>query len=869
MTSTVKNIKVGNTSYPVQDTKATPFLSSTDEAVLLSNGTYRGETVANGTIFTKPDGTLNEYVLGDSSLGVTLTAGTITYDRYQDMVYAKGNLVASSVNNATVVVSSDLGATWTTVTLDAKIGAMCVDESGNIYSYDGGNYPVKSTDGGLTWTRGTRNTYMSTPTTAVYGNGVVVMCSSSASYMVYSADGLTYSTCTGIPSSTGKSVIFDDANNVFIFHSTSSKAVYTSSNGASWSLVGTTPVSSDVYYNTMCAGGGVLLYAIRSSSTVYKSTDSGSTWTALSTLPFAQVWKNLSYVDGTFYLFSDYGLFTSTDAGESWTFAGFTTSMSNKFPLMLSATSFYEYPKWSGTGSNSELYAGDISLSTTGSLRGVTYTKSSVDSLIPSGYLTGSSAPSTDTEAKAGQRYFDTSSNRSSVCVGTAAGTSTAYYTVVGSPTITNHVVTQSNNANYLTGPEFTWGSTSSSKWSVEFTFTQGTDTYEHYLFQIGTSYQFLAVQSATLRWSTSWNNGVDVANILENGVKYDVKVEYTGTYLNVYLTRHGVAMPSTPLIHKQETRSWTGQLRFAGVNNASRFTGSMDMASFVIKSNGVEVWRGADATPIEYQWKQLANKDEAGIPVLLSTTDPSTTTAGLLGQRLLNTVSGSSFVCNGVYVPEEHIPNYTVHGSPTISSDYVASNFSSSNRVVGPTFSWASNASDSWAVEFYFTTGSVSTNNVIWGIGSSDNRAFIYNNNLVLNFVAYGISYTDSTYRTSISSNTAYKCKFVYTGSEIQMYLALSSEDYPSTPTLSKTANSTIASNTLYIGLTNTSSEYFRGSVDLKNFRIYSNDALVWEAVTTVEEVPAVWTELHDSSVVQTMPASPIAGKIYFVTGS
>ena len=916
MTSTVKNIKVGNTSYPVQDTKATPFLSSADETTLLSNGTYRGETVTTGTIFTKPDGTLNEYAsaLGDPTISWLTGADSIQFPSGAwDVAYSNGVYVAVGMYNSNACrYSTDGGVTWNSSTLPSS-SHWRVATNGNgrwvATAQSGASGGAYSTNNGETWTQSTGGA-IRTAGNVVYGGGTFLMLGYDG--LSYTTDGITW-TGSNPAAYNNWWAVYDPTRQRFVLFSSGNTTVRASSNGASWATLGTSPFSNngDSTSRLACYGDGVILLFRRESSRVCRSIDGGETWTELNNLPIAGQWYETGYINGTFYVSTnsaDRTILLSQDNGETWTIArkDFNNVIYFQRSLVIGDKIIY-YPSrgnYSASGSATGTLAGSV----TRSLNSLSYNRDETDALIPLGYLTGSSDPTIQTKGAEGQRYHSTSTDSSYINTGTQIGTSTAYYTVVGSPTISNHVVSGFSTSSYLTGPAFTWASTTSSKWSVELKYTYNSSVNNNQtLFQIGPfsggSDNRLMVVSGALRpnftsyGGPSYSTNTYDLTLWETGVTYKIKVVYTGTQMQLFCVRDGNDFPDEPTVYWTGTGSVTNTGFSIGCRGSDYLRqGSIDMSSFIIKSNGVEVWRGADATPIEYQWKQLAYKDEAGTPVLLATTDPTTTTVGLLGQRLLNTVSGSSFVCNGVYVPEEYISNYTVNGSPTISSAQVLSNCSANNYITGSQlFDCATSASSTWAIETEITlpSGSLSGRQHYMAIGTGDHILIQEGSYLYWSMVNWGVAFESSNMRHSVTAGKTYTMRMEYDGTNLNWYI---SDDgtIPSTPTYTYTASGTkvlAAGNSIYFGTRPAySSQYAQGSINLMKTKIYASGSLYWEAVTTVEEVPAEWTELQNSltagdgititnsgeislitpyEVVQTMPASPTAGKVYFLESS
>ena len=324
MTSTVKNIKVGNTSYPVQDTKATPFLSSTDEATLLSDGTYRGETVANGTIFTKPDGTLNEFSatlidptwLQRSSawnFGSNFSQGENRTKIATDGTYT---LYACGYNSAAYSYY-DVANTRRLVTTSsgpyAPSGAACVYlSSNNTFYYFGRSANYIWTPGTTTFTAISDATHVCGDDPRLATNGTIIVHNG-----YYSYDAQTWNQCNittlrpTYDKVTGKFI--DVLNNGYC---------YESSDGITWTYKGNTGVSQ--YINYLAAYNGIIVGFRRngtSNTRLYTSTDGGATWT---NSVYDDVDYRVDVCNGLFYIYRQDGTYTflvSTD-GINWSSIG-------------------------------------------------------------------------------------------------------------------------------------------------------------------------------------------------------------------------------------------------------------------------------------------------------------------------------------------------------------------------------------------------------------------------------------------------------------------------------------------------------------------------------------------------------------------
>lgn len=289
MTSTVKNIKVGNTSYPVQDTKATPFLSSTDETTLLSNGTYRGETVANGTIFTKPDGTLNEF----SATPISPTWVSSSWPNASLLSANDGGNVIMYCPNTNqlryVQVSTNGGSTWTQRN---PTGSTSSNQGGGLCYHKGRWYfknrykMVYSEDNGVSWTDAPSGWYGVAYDTLLGG------------YLISNGEIL-------LDLTTGDPHYLDESTNTWI-----NCSMGTSSG---WSHGTVDPVTKDIYLAS-------------ESSVVCRSSD-GKTFTTLSK-PYSTSRRCfIAAYNGLVVYTNDSAVFYSTDKGATWNSTNITGSI--------------------------------------------------------------------------------------------------------------------------------------------------------------------------------------------------------------------------------------------------------------------------------------------------------------------------------------------------------------------------------------------------------------------------------------------------------------------------------------------------------------------------------------------------------------
>ena len=183
---------------------------------------------------------------------------------------------------------------------------------------------------------------------------------------------------------------------------------------------------------------------------------------------------------------------------------------------------------------------------------------------------------------------------------------------------------------------------------------------------------------------------------------------------------------------------------------------------------------------------------------------------------------------------------NYQVVGSPTISSDFIASGFATRNVI--QTITLTPNTSP-WEIRAAFNISQLSgvdANAILGGSQSADKKVpslEIFPNGKARIFITYdGSNWNtkDSTY--VFSTNTDYWIKYGYTGSEYYLDYSLDDDNYTRIITL--TSSTPIYQGGYILGIGNTlfnssvTTHYFQGTIDLKEFKIYVDNNLAYQAV-------------------------------------
>lgn len=358
-------------------------------------------------------------------------------------------------------------------------------------------------------------------------------------------------------------------------------------------------------------------------------------------------------------------------------------------------------------------------------------------------------------------------------------------YTVEGSVSITGDFAASAfSGSNYITLPE-TIRSTDTS-WEIGFAFATGSVSTGQYIYGCTNNNNSLlvGVESSKLRLylssnGSSWDivSGATGAT-LSNNTKYYIKLLFDGSKYVMSYSTDGETYTDTITL-TTSTHIVDNKTIYAGASwerGDHYLRGTMYLKDFYIKRNGAVTWRATD---------QL---------------------------------------------------NYTVVGSPTISSDYVASGFSSSNYLTIGSFPF--NTADSWEIRFKITTSNLSGTQFILGTWKNSNSIVVGISNSKLqwwlssNTGSWSIASDAGSY--AVSANTTYYVKAMYANG---VYTLLASTDGSTWTTSSSISNASkiTGGSVLNVGTAWENSEIYAGSIDLKDFYININGTEVWRAV----EVP------------------------------
>lgn len=173
-------------------------------------------------------------------------------------------------------------------------------------------------------------------------------------------------------------------------------------------------------------------------------------------------------------------------------------------------------------------------------------------------------------------------------------------------------------------------------------------------------------------------------------------------------------------------------------------------------------------------------------------------------------------------------LSKFSVVGSPTISDDGIASNFSSGNypKITLPT-TLTNNSSFIWEVGFISNN---ITQNVFLLVGS--NLQIRQASNKVNIFSSYGFSISG---QTILQNNIKYYAKLVYTPTKQSLYLRKENEEWNLENETTSTATSfSVSTINIGEGTSLSGSAPFSGSIDLKSFAVWADGVPIFNGNIT-----------------------------------
>lgn len=262
-----------------------------------SDGSVISVGMTQGEVYTSTDGgeTFDyEYIPNLALLPPTLTSTVQAFkDNSALVVYSGGNLYTAAITsvvpppspNPTPPTAPAKSISWTASIHPAgyagyTVLGLCGNSTGTvIYFADTNNGIVKITNGGATLTLVYSSFGLINVRCSSDGTKVIACADPGGGTAVYTntASGTGDWTVTDLGASIGSVTVTPDGST---FIATGVQTVYTSSDGITWTTI-SAPTLPAVQVQVAASNTGSILYAFARSTTLYRSTNGGTTWTSL------------------------------------------------------------------------------------------------------------------------------------------------------------------------------------------------------------------------------------------------------------------------------------------------------------------------------------------------------------------------------------------------------------------------------------------------------------------------------------------------------------------------------------------------------------------------------------------------------------
>ena len=430
----------------VPNYKVSPVLSvvynikTSTPVIQIASGTYTSvQTVpitcdtSNSTILYTTDGT-------DPAISTNpQIAATTTSQLWRTgCVDSHGNLYAA-VYGGYIYKSENRGLTWTPITtIQLNWNTSCIGADGSLYFGAYGDYIYKSTDSGTTWNPITSEGTRSWNTSCAGTDGSIYFGIDTGYLHVSNDNGSTWSSKTTLGVKNWSTCCA--ASNGTIYFAAANDSVYASADkGATWTAI---QVLGTQQWTTSCVGLDHALYFGAYNGLIYRSTDQGATWTPLTTAGTNNWVASTIGTDGSLYLAASgtTSLKKSTNSGSTWTDVAITDSQGT-WDFLLTGTDgsiyaadtsstaggyIYKIPAGTWAVANGNIYYAPITVSQAITVKAIGVVDQQVTSDVASAsYTLKASNPTFNPDAGDYTRYITVT--LSSVLPG-----STIYYTVDG-----------------------------------------------------------------------------------------------------------------------------------------------------------------------------------------------------------------------------------------------------------------------------------------------------------------------------------------------------------------------------------------------------------------------------------------------------
>ena len=280
-----------------------------------TNSYFIGITISDSTVFFASD---SLYFSSDS--GSTWIARGLPYYRAGPLAKL-GRWLFITTRDEGVFRTSDKGNTWELVSSDLGSAGIFVKDSTLYVGYQFGGGLTRSTDSGNTWTTvmdaDSILKYVNIQTLAFAGSNIFAGASQSVRFYRSTDNGITWdSSAVGLPktesSNNAPAVMCLYFDSTLLFAGTIAGLFRSTDSGATWTQV------SDMNIQTMLQSGGFLL-AGTATEGIVRSTDHGLHWTSSNTGLCAQQITSFASIGSRLFVgVSGKGIYRSDDSGMSF-----------------------------------------------------------------------------------------------------------------------------------------------------------------------------------------------------------------------------------------------------------------------------------------------------------------------------------------------------------------------------------------------------------------------------------------------------------------------------------------------------------------------------------------------------------------------
>ena len=437
----------------------------------------------------------------------------------------------------------------------------------------------------------------------------------------------------------------------------------------------------------------------------------------------------------------------------------------------------------------------------------------------------------------------------------TSTSTYDANFTTGGGVTITDGVATFPSGGAVFSDYTF---NPSSNTWKIKFSFTPQNLSPLYGDYQVILGFGDVGITATAGKKIHLYISGITDSygqTSLTNGVKYDLELSFTGTEYVLKIKESTAIEWTTDITVSSSSTVSSGAFTIGAEYKYGSYynywKGSIDLNDFTAEINNEVVW-----TPYENVYTR--------------------TLTTLTGIKLTDITQAGT----GIKFKEDDVIHYTLSGTPTVSSSYIASNFSESDKILptmvgfNQTFQQLAH-NQPWEFKTKINLSTLDTFNAIFGgecgswgcdfyVNSSNKIAM----NLSSNGGGYDISGDGTLYgTTTLAANTDYWVKCGWTGTEYYAEISTDGVNWTSGE-LSLTSSTAVYASgyATYIGAR--CGGYFHGSIDLSETSFdFNNGQYKWSVVDTGEDAITLDIATNQGSAPSTSTEGYV-GKLYITSG-